>query len=122
MIVKKLKDLEEIVGLDNTIIREMLNPKHDKTSLHLGYSLAHAILSTKKASLPHRFKSASEVYYILKGEGLMHIDNETERVGSGDTIYIPPQAVQYIENTGDDNLEFLCIVFPEWEPDAEELV
>ncbi len=122
MIVKKLKDLEEIVALDGTIIREMLNPKHDQTTLHLGYSLAHATLLPNKASLPHKFKTASEVYYILKGEGVMHVDTETEKVGPGDTIYISPQGVQYIENTGEDNLEFLCIVYPEWQPDAEKLV
>jgi mannose-6-phosphate isomerase-like protein (cupin superfamily) len=122
MIVKKLKNLQKIVALDDTIIREMLNPKHDKTSLHLGYSLAHATLPPKKTSLPHRFKTASEVYYVLKGEGVIHIDDEAERVGPGDTIYIPPKAVQYIENTSDGNLEFLCIVYPEWQPDAEELV
>jgi mannose-6-phosphate isomerase-like protein (cupin superfamily) len=122
MIVKKLKDLKEITALDNTIIREMLNPKHDATPLHLGYSLAHATLPSKKISLPHRFKTASEVYYILKGEGMMYIDDETRQVGPGDTIYIPPKAVQFIENIGETNLEFLCIVYPEWQPDAEELV
>ncbi len=122
MIVKKLKDLKEIIALDDTIIREVLNPKHDTVPLHLEYSLAHATLPSRKTSLPHRFKTASEVYYILKGEGIMHIDDETEIVGPGDTIYIPPQAVQSIENTGETNLEFLCIVYPEWQPDAEELV
>jgi mannose-6-phosphate isomerase-like protein (cupin superfamily) len=122
MIVKKLKDLKEIVALDDTIIREMLNPKHETTPHHLGYSLAHATLPPKKSSLPHRFKTASEVYFILKGEGVMHIDDETENVGPGDTIYIPPKAVQSIENSGETNLEFLCIVYPEWQPDAEELV
>jgi mannose-6-phosphate isomerase-like protein (cupin superfamily) len=122
MILKKLKDLKEIVALDDTIIREMLNPKHDTTPLHLGYSLAHATLPPKKTSLPHRFKTASEVYYVLKGDGMMHIDDETKSVGPGDTIYIPPKAVQFIENIGESDLEFLCIVYPEWHPDAEELV
>ncbi len=122
MILKKMGDLKEIVALDDTIIREMLNPKHDTIPLHLGYSLAHATLPPRKTSLPHRFKTASEVYYILKGEGMMHIDHEIEKVGPGDTVYIPPKAVQSIENTGETNLEFLCIVYPEWKPDAEELV
>lgn len=117
-----MENLKEISALDDTIIREMLNPKHDETPLHIGYSLAHATLPAKKISLPHRFKTASEVYYILKGEGMMHVDNETEKVGPGDTIYIPPRAVQSIENTGENDLEFLCIVYPEWQPDAEELV
>ena len=122
MIVKKLKDLKTIIALDDTIIREMLNPIHDTGPLHLGYSLAHATLPPKKTSLPHRFKTASEVYYVLKGDGMMHIDDETKSVGPGDTIYIPPKAVQFIENIGECDLEFLCIVYPEWQPDTEELV
>ncbi|MFX1482456.1 MAG: cupin domain-containing protein [Promethearchaeota archaeon] len=122
MLVRKLDDLNQIVALDDTIVREMLNPKHETSPLHLGYSLAHATLHPNKASLPHQFKTASEVYFILKGEGTMHIDDEIENVGPGDTIYIPPRAVQFIVNSGEKNLEFLCIVYPEWEPDAEELV
>jgi mannose-6-phosphate isomerase-like protein (cupin superfamily) len=122
MLVKRLEDSEEINALDNTIIRELLNPLHDKGNLHLGYSLAHAKLKPKEKSLPHRFKTASEVYYILSGTGLMHIDDETKEVSPGHTIYIPPMGVQYIENIGEGDLDFLCIVYPSWKPDAEELV
>ena len=122
MLVKRLDELKKIVALDDTMVREILNPKHATSPLHLGYSLAHAALSPTKASLPHRFISASEVYYILKGEGIMHIDDETQIVRAGDTIYIPPKAVQSIENNGETDLEFLCIVYPEWHPDAEELI
>ncbi|MHA2424973.1 MAG: cupin domain-containing protein [Candidatus Thorarchaeota archaeon] len=122
MIVKRFDDQEEIVALDDTRVREFLNPKHDKENLHLKYSLAHASIATGKASLPHRFLEASEVYYILSGKGRMHIDDETAEVGPGDTIYIPPMGIQYIENIGEENLDFLCIVDPAWQPDAEELV
>ena len=52
----------------------------------------------------------------------MHIDNEASEVSVGDTVYIPPMGVQYIENTGGTDLVFLCIVAPSWYPDAEELV
>jgi mannose-6-phosphate isomerase-like protein (cupin superfamily) len=117
-----MKDLKEIAGLDNTVIREMLNPKHESGLISLNYSLAHATLEPNVSSLPHKFFTASEVYYILKGTGLMHIDDETKEVAPGDTIYIPPKAIQYIENTGEGDLEFLCIVYPPWQPDAEELV
>ena len=122
MIIKRLKNLKKIDGLDKTVIREMLNPLHENGLVSLDYSLAHATLEPNNTSLPHRFFTASEVYYILKGTGLMHIDDKSTEVGPGDTIYIPPQAVQYIENTGNDDLEFLCIVYPPWKPDAEELV
>lgn len=122
MLIRRLQDRELINALDNTTIREILNPKHESQPLVLNYSLAHATLKPDEKSLPHKFHEASEVYYILKGSGLMHIDDDTAEVSPGDTIYIPPQAVQWIENTGSDNLEFLCIVDPAWKPDAEELV
>ncbi|MFW9767441.1 MAG: cupin domain-containing protein [Candidatus Thorarchaeota archaeon] len=122
MIVKRLKELKTIAGLDNTVIQEMLNPLHEGDLSSVNYSLAHATLEPNVSSLPHRFFTASEVYYILKGTGVMHIDDETNEVGPGDTIYIPPKAIQYIENTGEGDLEFLCIVCPPWQPEAEELV
>jgi len=122
MQIRRLQDRESINALDNTTIREILNPKHESQPLVLNYSLAHATLKQDEKSLPHKFHEASEVYYILKGRGLMHIDDDTAEVSPGDTIYIPPRAVQWIEKTGSDNLEFLCIVDPAWKPDAEELV
>ena len=122
MIIKKLSDLKEFVALDDTKIREYLNPKHDEKNLHIGYSLAHASLEPGTSSLPHRFKTASEVYCITRGKGLMHIDDDSAEVVPGDVVYIPPKAIQYIDSIGTEPLEFLCIVYPEWEPDAEELV
>ena len=122
MLIRRLQDREIFNALDNTTIREILNPHHESQHLILNYSLAHATLKPKEKSFPHKFFEASEVYYILKGKGLMHIDDETAEVSSGDTIYIPPQTVQWIENFGSENLEFLCIVDPAWKSDAEELV
>ena len=122
MLIRRLQDREIFNTLDNTIIREILNPKHESQPLVLNYSLAHATLKPKEKSLPHKFFEASEVYYILKGKGVMHIDDESAEVSPGDTIYIPPPAVQWIENVGSENLEFLCIVDPAWQPNAEELV
>jgi mannose-6-phosphate isomerase-like protein (cupin superfamily) len=111
-----------MTALDKTKVIEFLNPNHGDGELKLDYSLALAMLEPGERSLPHRFKTASEVYYITKGRGLMHIDDEMEEVGEGDAIYIPPMATQYIENAGEKRLEFLCIVYPPWKPDAEELV
>lgn len=122
MLLRRLSEREEIVALDDTHVRELLNPEHDGKHLVLEYSLAHAKLGGHQKSLPHRFKEASEVYYILKGKGRMHIDNDSAEVGPADTIYIPPMAVQYLENLQSEDLEFLCIVNPPWKPDAEQRV
>lgn len=122
MLLKRLIECVETTAIDDTRLRELLNPLHDKGNLRLGYSLAHATVKPKKTTLPHRIKTSSEVYYLLKGRGLMHIDNEIAEAGPGDVIYISPGSVQYIENTGNEDLVFLCIVYPSWRSEDEELV
>ena len=119
MLVKDLEEREELIGGDRTRIREILSPLRE--SLDLRYSLAHAVLSKGESSLPHRLKS-SEVYYILNGRGIMHIDNECREIYSDQAVYIPPESVQYIENTGEKELVFLCIVDPAWRAEDEEVL
>ncbi|MHA7111191.1 cupin domain-containing protein [Sunxiuqinia elliptica] len=118
MHIKDLKDCEEFIAGDNTILRELLHP--DKADLKLRYSLAHAVLNPGLSSQLHSLKT-SEVYYILEGEGLMHIDQEKQMVYPGQAIYIPPHAKQYITNTGKTDLKFICIVDPAWRIEDEEV-
>jgi mannose-6-phosphate isomerase-like protein (cupin superfamily) len=119
MFVKYLKDCREFVAGDDSILREILHP--EKTDVLTCYSLAHAKVEVGQKTKPHKLKS-SEVYYVITGQGLMHIDKESFKVGPDCTIYIPPDAVQHIENTGSSDLEFLCIVDPAWRPEDEEVL
>ena len=109
-------DCEEFIAGDNTILREILHP--DKAPLDLRYSLAHAKVPIGKTTYLHSLKT-SEIYYILEGKGKMFIDNETEILEPGDTVYIPPLAKQCIENIGDQELVFICIVDPAWKEEDE---
>ncbi len=115
--IKELKDCQEITALDGCCLRELLHP--DKQDVKIRYSLAHAKVAPLKATAPHKLKN-SEVYYILAGEGVMHINDFSSKVGPGSAIYIPPGARQYIVNTGREALEFLCIVDPAWHAGEEE--
>jgi mannose-6-phosphate isomerase-like protein (cupin superfamily) len=119
MFTRKLQDCEEFLAGDNTILRELLHP--NKAELNLRYSLAHAMLKPGKISQPHKLKT-SEVYYILEGEGTMHIDGETEKVYPGQAVYIPPDSEQYILNSGTSDLKFLCIVDPAWRIEDETVL
>ena len=112
MLIRTLADCEEFIAGDRTRLRELLHP--DKQPLDLRYSLAHATVASGETSTPHAL-TTSEVYYILQGEGEMHIGGEVATVKPGDAIYIPPQARQYIENIGTEPLIFLCIVDPAWQ-------
>lgn len=119
MLIKKLQDCDEFTAGDNSLLRELLHP--DKADLAIRYSLAHAVVKPGVASRPHRLKT-SEVYYILEGEGIMHIDGESARVSPGQAVYIPPHSRQYIQNTGKNELKFLCIVDPAWQSEDEEVL
>lgn len=119
MFIKDLQNCEEFIAGDNTILRELLHP--DKADLKLRYSLAHAVVKAGKTSYPHKLKT-SEVYYILEGEGIMQIGEESEKVRSGQAVYIPPHAKQCIKNTGNTDLKFLCVVDPAWRVEDEEVL
>jgi len=119
MIIKDLKNCQEIIAADNSILKELLNP--EKEPLKISYSLAYARVLPKKTTLNHILKS-SEVYYFIKGKGELHVNDEKEVVREGQAVYIPPAAVQKLKNTGDEDLIFLCIVDPAWNADDEEMV
>ncbi len=117
MFIRDLQDCEEFIAGDNSILRELLHPA--KAGLDIRYSLAHAVVKPGQTSTPHRLKT-SEVYYILEGEGVMHIGDEIAIVRCGQAIYIPPGSRQYIQNTGQIELKFLCIVDPAWRKEDED--
>ena len=119
MQIRRLSECEEFIGGDKSILREFLHP--DKGPFKINYSLAHATVRPGDMTKPHRLIS-SEVYCILEGEGKMSIDDETEKVRSGDVIYIPPGSMQYIENISDADLTLLCIVDPPWRAEDEEIL
>lgn len=127
MLIKKFEDQKEIIAGDNCILRELLNPSSpagyagqvlqgDKVECR--YSIALAKVPVGKTTFKHGMKT-SEVYVIINGRGKMFINDEVEEVGKYDTIYIPPNAIQCIENIGDEELEFFCIVDPAWRAEDE---
>ncbi len=119
MFIRELNDCPEFIAGDNCILREILHP--DKADLGLRYSLAHAVVKPGLTTWKHRLRT-SEVYYIMEGEGVMYIDDESKPVHAGSTVYIPPTATQCIRNAGSRDLVFICIVDPAWRAEDEEVL
>jgi mannose-6-phosphate isomerase-like protein (cupin superfamily) len=119
MIIKSVKSMPEFRAGDVSSLREIFHPA--KESLAIGYSLAHAVVKPGETTLPHRLKSA-EIYYVLEGRGRMHIGGEAAVIEAGQAVYIPPAAVQSIDNIGESDLAFLCIVDPAWRAEDEDIL
>ena len=118
MLIVPLQGREVFTAGDGTHLREILNPE---LAPGVRYSIAHAWVDPGEASQMHLLLS-SEVYYILSGAGVMHVAGEEAEVSAGDTIYVPPGAHQFITNTGDIPLVFLCMVDPAWRAADEQVI
>jgi mannose-6-phosphate isomerase-like protein (cupin superfamily) len=119
MIIKDLVKCRYFQAADNTSVCELLHPGRE--GLNLPYSIAHAVLQPGAASISHRLKTSTEVYFIQEGVGEMHIDSEMAQVQAGQAVLIPPGSWQHILNTGDIILKFICIVSPAWRAEDEEV-
>jgi quercetin dioxygenase-like cupin family protein len=49
----------------------------------------------------------AQCYYVVRGKGLMIIDEEERPVVEGDAIFIPPNASHGIKNIGSEKLAYL---------------
>jgi mannose-6-phosphate isomerase-like protein (cupin superfamily) len=113
MIIRDIEKADYINASDNTKLCELIHPLKENF-FEISYSLAHLILEPSEKSQPHKLINSSELYYILEGNGIIHVDSETAKIKSGQAIYVPPNSVQFIENCGKVDLKFLCIVSPPW--------
>ena len=119
MFTKSLKECPEFLAGDHTRLREVFNPA--KHPLKLGYSLAHGTLGPGQRSKWH-ILDASEVYYFIAGNGRFTVDDQVTSVEAGTTVYVPPGGKQSLENTGNQDIEFLCLVDPAWKIEDERIL
>lgn len=102
---------------DKTFIQELLHPKNDQVDLP--YSIAHGTLGVGCTSLPHILEDTKELYVFLKGNGILQIDDSKITVQKGNLVLVPAGAKQHLVNTGNQILEFFCIVSPPWDNQKE---
>jgi len=82
-------------------------------------SIARARVKPGISTQPHSLTGITERYLILSGTGRVHIEGlDTQMVYPGDVVYIPPGAIQWIENTASETLVFYAICSPRFIPSA----
>ena len=60
----------------------------------------------------HTHHFHSEVFYVMAGSMEWTVGDETDTVGAGDLVYIPPGAVHYTRVLGDEPVRALMIYEP----------
>ena len=112
MDVKNIEEVSPFTTKDGSEIRELLAHRN---SCIRNQTLAEARLPPGASTAAHHHVRTEEIYYVLEGEGLMRVADETRKVGVGDAIAIPPGACHQITNTGPGILRFLCCCAPGYE-------
>ncbi|MDA8402777.1 MAG: cupin domain-containing protein [Desulfobacteraceae bacterium] len=84
-------------------------------------SIARARVAPGVTTRWHRLAGITERYVILEGTGRMEAGNlPPQDVSAFDAVRIPPACPQRITNTGREDLIFLAICTPRFQPEAYE--
>jgi mannose-6-phosphate isomerase-like protein (cupin superfamily) len=67
----------------------------------------------------HSHEEAEQVYVIVRGAGTMSVAGDTQQVGEGDLILVPPATDHSVSNDGD--AELACVSIQSPPVSAEEL-
>jgi mannose-6-phosphate isomerase-like protein (cupin superfamily) len=61
---------------------------------------------------PHSHPDSEQIYVIVRGNGRMQVAGDTEQVGEGDVVFIPPAATHGIKNEGSEPLVYVSAASP----------
>jgi mannose-6-phosphate isomerase-like protein (cupin superfamily) len=115
---------------------EIFNRKNSKNTGQLEILTSFMLISPQNSSARNLSLQVSEVpvgseqpihahepeqcYYLIRGKGLMIIEEEAREISSGDAILIPPNKKHGIKNTGNEVLEYLTANSPVFKKEYED--
>ena len=107
---------QEVLIPEGCYIVELSNSEGDPD-----VSIARAQVEPGVKTAWHVLHGTVERYVILSGHGSVEIGQlESQKVAAGDVVLIPSGCRQRISNTGQQDLVFLAICSPRFQPDAYE--
>jgi mannose-6-phosphate isomerase-like protein (cupin superfamily) len=94
------------------ICGEAIELINEETAGSTKVSLAKLIIKPGAKSQLHFHLLTEEIYFILKGSGIITIEDKEFKVKPGDAIFLPLRARHHIWNSGEVDLVFVCADAP----------
>ena len=94
----------------------LISPKNSSAK-NLSIQISHVPIGSAQPIHAHE---PEQCYYVIKGKGLMMIEDEAREVSSGDAIYIPSNKKHGIKNIGNEVLEYLTANSPVFAREYED--
>lgn len=111
---RNIYQIEPAANVCNQVLREVLTLDR--------LSLAHVSMNVGNTSLWHQHAKMTEVYVVLKGEGILYAGNTAQRVRKASHHVLPPGTPHKLQNTGISELEHLVIAIPPFDPKDVEVL
>lgn len=92
-------------GIDGVTMR-LLVGKEDAAPT---FAMRHFSLDTGGSTPLHKHDWEHEVL-VLAGQGVIECGGDVEQIAQGDAIFVPSNDLHQFRNTGEDPLEFICVV------------
>ncbi len=116
MIIRNWRDSIPYVGHESKIIwpiltragNENANPPEAACLRGLTNFTRHVVQGRITTDY-HDHKDKEQVYYFIRGQGKMLIDDQVYPVTAGDAVHLPPLAKHQVINDGEDEIEYLNI-------------
>lgn len=109
MIVAHKNDIKKInfegPQVKGATMKALISPKNGWD----GYVMRLFELETDGYS-PRHTHPWPHINYIISGKGKLHLDGKDIDIESGSFAYVPSNKLHQFSNTGDEVLEFICIV------------
>lgn len=80
------------------------------------HSFGYGVIPPGRYSRPHYHPKSEETYAILKGRARISIDGKNHALSPGDVVFIQPMERHQIFSKGKEDLEFIVVCAPAWEP------
>jgi quercetin dioxygenase-like cupin family protein len=109
MIVKNADDVESGVVKMDGVKGAHIQWLASKTDGALNFAMRRFKLVPGGKIGLHEHAWEHEIY-ILSGKGVTYNESETRQIGPGDVIFIPGNEPHGYDNTGDEDLVFICMV------------
>lgn len=87
MEIRNKEKIGSFEAKDGSIVREIFHPNNSAVE---NQSIAEARVGPSSKTKKHAHMDSEEIYYILSGEGTIHIGEESSKVKNGDVVLIPP--------------------------------
>lgn len=82
--------------------------KFDSTNLLVIWT----VMSPGGVQRGHQHAGSEQLYVIISGKARMQVGEETQIIGGGTAVYVPPSVPHGIANAGGEELSYIAIASP----------